>query len=69
MYSCVRVLQKSAATSPFVESHDTSTIRFVPDDFTLMPPDAVPSAWAHSSSGAGGLIFNAFRHTPRRSGG
>ena len=35
MYSCVSVLQKSAASCALVESHDTSTMRLVPEERTL----------------------------------
>ena len=69
MYSCVSVLQKSAASCGLVESHETSTMRLVPDERTLTPPPAVPSASCHNCSGVGGFIFSALRHMPRRSGG
>ncbi len=69
MYSRASVLQKSAAVCALVESHDTSTIRFVPDVRTRTPPAAVSSASFQSWSALGGLSPSALRHTPRRSEG
>ena len=69
MNSCVSVLQKLAAIFAFVESHDTSMIRFVPEERARMAPAAVAIAWCHNVSVDGGLICSALRHIPRRSGG
>jgi len=46
MNSSVSVLRNSAATLGLVESHETSTMRFVPEALTLMLPAAIPTAAA-----------------------
>ncbi len=69
MYSAVSVLQKSDATGPLVESHETSMMRLVPEERTRTLPAAVSTARCQSCSWVSGPIFSALRHIPSRSGG